>query len=112
VPKIPKIPSTKQLSVLPKPSGGLSDAILKQLKHSSATPFLKKKWKNLEATQPEIARFINASSYSLAPDDPEEREKIASGMLSLYILLLNAKLQDDVMRTLGQSLEQYFSKKS
>jgi hypothetical protein len=86
--------------------------IVKQLADGPSSPFLNKKWRDLETHQPELARFVNAASYSLSADNPEEREKIASGMLALYVLLLNAKLQDDVVRTVGPSLEQYFSKKS
>lgn len=90
------------------PSLGINKAILQKLDQGPSSAFTMKKWNNLQQKQPEIAQFISAVSYRLSPDEPEERAKIAAGMISIYTVLLNAKLQADVMQSVGQSLEKYF----
>ena len=53
-------------------------------------------WNLLEQTHPNLAHYISVTSYETAPNDPEQRERVAANLLGLYALLDEAAIHREV----------------
>jgi hypothetical protein len=106
-----KLPQTTSVGVLQSaPSDELVSSFLRRLHAiSGVDERTMEQWRTLEKTQPNLTRFIMACSYRAAPDDPEVREVIAANMLYLYILLGEAKLQEEVRNVFAGSFDDHFA---
>jgi hypothetical protein len=85
---------------LPEVAEGHVDAMLKRNSRSS--------WSELQKDRPAIAAFIMAASYEIAPDDPQLRGQISEALLNLCVLLGESQTHQELLQTLGKSLDKYF----
>ena len=92
-----------------KPSDKHVSSLLRRIQPSDKSQqFIIGQWQRLRIKHPEITHFISATSYMLAPEDPEVREAISTSMLALYILIDETSLQNDIEDTYKDSLKQLF----
>ncbi len=91
------------------PSDALMSSVLKRTNYSEkGQQFVLDEWAKLQSEQPTIAQFIMATSYQMAPNDPDTRERISMSMIKFYILLSEATLQKDVTELYAAHLQAIF----
>lgn len=98
------LPKLDLATPLVTPSDGLVNSVLKRtVPQGKGQEFIMKQWYKMQAEQPGVAHFIATTTFRMAPDNPFVREKIAIGMVRLYILMSEASLQKDVASAFKES---------
>ena len=104
--------SRPSFNAVEPPSDLLVKSLLKRTTAKQSQRLILEKWDELQKKQPAVAQFIRLTSHKMAPASPANRERLASAMIKLYMLIEEAGIQKELTEAWSESLAGYFPKAS